>query len=244
MNSLVVQSFRRDGLPAWIDACLASVREWAADQGHAYRFLGDELFELVPSWYMNKVAGRLPVATDYARLVLMRQVLEDEEFDQVIWLDADVLVIDPTLCLECSGSCAFGQETWIQEEKGKLQTRKNVHNAVCLFRRENVVLPFLIETVASIIRRVDGDRIAPQMVGPKLLSSLHSLCDFDLLPEVGALSPALAAAIGAGGGRALELFREQSSRPPKALNLCASLISPGSAALVIDQLATGKVTLT
>lgn len=220
-------------MPVWIEQCLASVKAWCKHQGHCWRFIGDEIFELVPDWYMDKT-GKGPVATDHARLVAAQLALQDEAFEQVIWLDADVYILDENMRLESEKSCAFGQEVWVQKQGKGLKARKNVHNAVCLFKQNCVVLPFLIATVASIIQRADAGKIAPQMVGPKLLSALHSLYDFDLLPQVGAISPEVARDIRSGGGPALSLLQEKTGAALQAVNLCASLINDEDALEVIS----------
>ena len=235
MRTLVIQSFRTVNVPGWVNACLASVRRWCETSAFDYRFVGDEMFDRVPGWYLEKT-GRGPVAADYARLLLLQQALDKDGYDQAVWLDADVFVMDAHMVLECGGSCAFGQEVWVQENNGRLQARTNIHNAVCLFRRGSSVLPFLAETVASIIRRADPAHIAPQMVGPKLLSALHSLYDFELLPQVGAVSPLVAANLAAGHGEALGLLKKQSPVPLRAMNLCASLIEDNLADKVIANL--------
>jgi hypothetical protein len=213
------------------------VASWAQQSGFHYRFIGDELFSVVPEWYMAKVQTKLPVATDYARLIYLQQAL-GEGFEQVIWLDADVLIFDQALTLEFTGSCAFGQEFWVQEHNGKLVARSNLHNAVCVFKKNCVVLPFLIQTIASLVQRVDPAHLAPQFVGPKLLNALHSLCNFSLLPQVGALSPLVVADICAGSGVALDLLRQQSQVSPLAVNLCASLIGEEAASAVVAFLLT------
>jgi hypothetical protein len=215
--------------------CLESVHGWAQKQGHQYRFVGDEIFERVPRWYRDKVGGKLPVATDYGRLILIQEALK-EGFDTVIWLDADVLVFDPSLYISFEGSCAFGQEVWVQAEGDGYTAHRNVHNAFCAFRQNSVTLPFLLETMESLIRRVDPNHLAPQLVGPKLLTALHSLCDFSLVPEVGALSPSVVADIVIGKGAALDMLRRRSEVKPKAVNLCASLIETPQAEKVIEVL--------
>lgn len=223
-STLVIQSFRHDSVPAWIETCLASVLRWTETHGFDYRFIGNELFDRVPGWYMDKCRDKLPVAADYARLIVLREALESGGYGQAIWLDADMLVFDPALSIDFEGTCAFGRETWIQEGKnGKLRAIRNVHNAVCVFRSGCPVLPFLIQTVESMVRRVDKDRIAPQMVGPKLLTALHNIAGFPLLPQVGAMSPPVIEDLASGGGPALDLLRRESSAPPQAANLCASL---------------------
>jgi len=246
MNTLVIQSFRNHDIPPWIQRCLDSVRVWCDVQGFQRCFIGDEIFDLVPDWYLEKT-GKGPVATDYARLVLISEAINNQGFDQAIWLDADIYVLDASMTLDCPGSCAFGQEVWVQQARtggDKLEARKNVHNAVCLFRRGCVVLPFLMETVLSIIRRANPEKIAPQMVGPKLLSALHSLHDFDLLPQVGAISPDVARDIIAGAGPALSLLQKESAVTLQALNLCASLIVKKMDNTEADKLIAGLDLLT
>src|SRR5690606_32346185 len=177
----------------------------------------------------------LPVATDYGRLVLIQEALR-EGFNEVMWFDADVLVFDTTLRVRFEGTCAFGQEVWVQASNDGFTAHRNVHNAFMAFRQNCVVLPFLMQTMESLIRRVDPAHIAPQLVGPKLLTALHSLCDFQLVPEVGALSPAVVNDIVVGKGQALDTLRRKSEIKPKAVNLCASLIDPAAADRVIDVL--------
>lgn len=232
-STVIIQSCSETQLEGWMGQCVASVQGWADTQGHDYHFVGDEIFNLVPDWYREKVGRKLPVATDYARLQLIQLALQ-EGYERAIWLDADVLVFDRSLDLRHEGSCAFGQEVWIQEHEGQLAARRNVHNAVAAFRKDCVVLPFLIHTIESLIRRVHPEHVAPQMVGPKLLGALHSICAFDLLPEVGALSPLVVRDICAGKGSALDLLRRKSEVKPKAVNLCASLIDEDAAAQVIE----------
>jgi hypothetical protein len=234
-STLVIQSCSETQLEGWMGQCIGSVQGWADAQGFDYHFVGDEIFRLVPDWYMAKVGRKLPVATDLARLKMIQMALQ-EGYTQAIWLDADVLVFDRSLQIDFDGSCAFGQEVWVQEHEGRLAARRNVHNAISVFRKDCVVLPFLMQTVESIIRRVHPEHVAPQMVGPKLLTALHSICGFALLPEVGALSPEVVSDICAGKGAALDLMRRKSEIKPKAVNLCASLIQPEAAVSVIETL--------
>ena len=233
MKTLVLQSQRTENCPSWIEQCLESVQGWCHQHNYSWHFLGDEIFDLVPGWYMDKT-GKGPIAADYARLVAMKNLLAEKGTDQVIWLDADVYVLDDKMVLSSEKSCAFGFEVWIQQEGKTLRARKNVHNAVCLFKPGCVVLPFLIETVASIIQRANPASIAPQMVGPKLLSALHSLHDFALLPQVGALSLEVAADVINGGGPALDLLLNKNGEKLQAMNLCSSLLNEADAARVID----------
>lgn len=222
MSTLVIQSCSERQRQSWMRDCLASVECWSAGQGYDYRLVGDEIFELVPDWYRAKVGAKLPVATDYGRLVLLRNAL-DAGYDQAIWFDADLLVFDQSLTLAFNGTCAFGHEVWIQPRNGGFEARRNVHNAVCVFRKGCPVVPFLMHTVESLVRRVDANHIAPQFAGPRLLNALHPLADFALLPQVGALSPDVVADLVAGEGPALDLLRKESRVPLQAANVCASV---------------------
>jgi hypothetical protein len=241
VSTLIIQSCSAAQDQSWFTSCLGSVEAWAERAGHHYRFVGDELFDLVPAWYLEKTRDKLPVAVDYARLVLLQQALT-EGYDEAVWFDADVVIFDRNLSLDFTGSCAFGQEVWVQERAGKLQARRNVHNAVCVFRQGCPVLPFLIHTVSSLLRRVDPAHIAPQLVGPKLLNALHPLCDFALLPQVGALSPEVVRDLGAGSGPALDLLRHESPVPLSAVNVCASLTGGTAAVQAVNALlAAGRL---
>ena len=253
-KTLVLQSaqFRR---AQWLDTCLVSVESWAAQANYTYRFIGDELFDQVPEWYMHKVAGRMPIASDLGRLLWIKNLLDQGEADTVVWLDADVLVFAPSkLKVAPVSSCVFGQELWIQKnlpkshpkdgeklqrQNGTWQVRKNVHNALAAFRKGCPVLPFLIEVIQRMMHRVDANFIAPQMMGPKLLSNLHNLADFELMPSVGALSPEVILNLagkqakheetsvensqGAGQG-ALQALLAKQTEPLLAANLCSSLL--------------------
>jgi hypothetical protein len=237
MRTLVIQSSSLAQRQSWQQHCLQSVERWAQAQGFDYRWLGDEIFAHVPAWYMAKVDSKLPVATDYARLVLLQEALA-QGYQQTLWLDADVLVLDTQMTLDFEGSCAFGQEVWVQERHGKYQARRNIHNALAVFRQQCAVLPFLLRCVESLMQRVDPAHIAPQFVGPKLLQALHPLADFAVLPQVGALSPVVIDDLCRGGGPALDSFLQMSQPLPQAVNLCASLLSGEQASRVIECLQT------
>ena len=253
-KTLVLQS-AQSRRAQWLDTCLVSVESWAAQANYTYRFIGDELFDQVPEWYMHKVAGRMPIASDLGRLLWIKNLLDQGEADTVVWLDADVLVFAPSkLKVAPVSSCVFGQELWIQKnlskshpkdgeklqrQNGTWQVRKNVHNALAAFRKGCPMLPFLIEVIQRMMHRVDANFIAPQMMGPKLLSNLHNLADFELMPSVGALSPEVILNLagkqakheetsvensqGAGQG-ALQALLAKQTEPLLAANLCSSLL--------------------
>lgn len=226
MKTVVFQSFRDEGRPDWIELCLETVKSWAGRQGHEYRFLGDELLERVPSTVAEKSEGRNQIVADLGRLLVAREILE-EGIDQVIWLDADTLVFEPqALRLEIprkSPGYAFGREVWIQKNaSGRLKAYRNVHNAVCLFQRDNPFLDFYIHACLLIMERVDGG-VPPQIIGPKFLSAQYNILGFPLFDSVGAFSPVVLQDILNDGRAALDLLVEASPFIPLAANLCASL---------------------
>lgn len=217
---------------------MASVERWAMANGYDYQSLGDELFDTVPDWYMRKVQGRMPIAADLGRLQWAQRFLRGDH-DWVIWMDADMLVFAPDLLrLELTRACTFGQEHWVQEKpggRGRWEVRKNIHNAFAAFPADCPVLPFLIDVILRMMRRVDADHIAPQMMGPKLLSNLHNLASFDYRADIGALSPAVISAIAGGNYRnggyrgkddrsALQALCVAQPQSLVAANLCASLL--------------------
>ena len=76
MRTLVLQSCSSHQRDSWIKDCLGSVASWAKAKSYTYRFIDDELFTVVPDWYMRKVGNKLPIAADYARLVFMQKALD------------------------------------------------------------------------------------------------------------------------------------------------------------------------
>lgn len=226
MTTIVIQSFHDDP-PAWIARAMASVRAWTDRQGGSYRCVGDEIFERLTVEQRRK-AGRYPqVATDLARLALLREAL-DEGAERAVWLDADVVVFDPArldLSAADADGYAFGREVWVQPRKdGRgLEARRNVHNAICVFDRGNPMLAFYAHAAARILDRAEAGRLAPQTLGPKLLTSLHNTVNLPLVETCGMASPPVVRDLAAGGGSALDLLLAESPWPPAALNLCHSL---------------------
>ena len=202
--------------------CLRSVRDWAAGSGYGYRCFGDEIFDRLPSGFRDKTAGRLSTQADLGRLLLARQLLQ--EVERVIWLDADVLVFAPeALDCEAAGAYAFGREIWVQEDpRGGLRAYRNVHNAVCVFERQNPFLDFYIHTAERLVSLNDGG-FPPQFIGPKFLTALHNIMQLPLIESLGMASPLVIQDLVKGGGEALDLQRTQQPRPLAAVNLCASL---------------------
>lgn len=224
--------------------CLASVEGWATSRGFDYRFHGDEALRLTPDWYRQKLADRTPIVADLSRLLLIQQALEGG-YQQACWIDADVLLFAPDrLQLNYHQSCAFGREYWVEiTERGRLKVRRNVHNAICAFKVGCPTLPFLIHATKRIIRRADPAHIAPQMVGPKLLSALHNIVGFDLIESVGAFSPAIVRELelepGSEHGPAVRKLLEVTPQALAGANLCASQNADRDLDLLCGRLLSG-----
>jgi hypothetical protein len=238
-QTVVIQSYRTDNVPQWIDLCQASVRDWAATRGWEYRFVGDEILDLVPDWYQQHAQGRMPVITDLGRLILARETLQAGA-PAVVWVDADVMVFDADhFILDIAEDYAFCREIWVQPVTGGgFKVYRNVHNAVCLFRQGNPMLDFYIHACESVMKRVQtgtAGGVPNQIVGTKLLTAMHNIVGFPLLNDVGMASPLVLRDLAAGGGVALDRLKAESASPLKAANLCSSLVGQTVDGVEIDQ---------
>ena len=213
---------------------MAGVKQWAENNGFEYNCLGDEVFDVLPTGYRQKLEGRGPILTDLARLIHARAALQ-EGYEAVVWCDSDTLVIEPDWQPTIPSHSIFGQELWLQRDKaGRLEIRKQPHNAYFMFTASSPVLDFLIHAVESIIHRADPAHIAPQMVGPKLLKALNTFADFDLELGAGAMSPLLSESLLKDQSEITSYFKAAQPTAPKLINLCASLV--GGDSLDIDKL--------
>jgi hypothetical protein len=234
MGTIVFQSFRDERSTA-MARCLASVEAWAKAHGYAYRFLDDALFERVPDWFRERVAGDLLPMSDLARLVVARELL-DEGWDTVAWLDADVLVFDPKgFNIDIAHDYAFCREVWLRRSGAdKLLVTEGLHNAVCVFARDNPFLDFYIHACESIIRDAEGP-IRSHALGPDFLARMADVIGPRTLPDVGLFSPIVTAAIAKGGGRASEAYRKAFGNPVRCANLCLSFVDRESSGVTLSE---------
>lgn len=213
---------------------MAGVKQWADNNAFEYNGFGDEFFDVLPTGYRQKLKGRGPILADLARLIHARAALQDG-YEAVVWCDSDTLVIDPDWQPTTPSHSIFGQELWLQRDKaGRLEIRKQPHNAYFMFTASSPVLDFLIHAIESIIHRADPAHIAPQMVGPKLLKALNTFADFDVEPSAGAMSPLLSESLLGDQSEIIAYFEAAQQTAPKLMNLCASLV--GNDSLDIDKL--------
>lgn len=227
MRTRVIQSYRTIDVPAWIDTCMGSVQKWSEASQFDYQFVGDDIFDRVPAWYLEKTSVYPQISTDLGRLYLLEEAFA-EGYDRAIWLDADVLVFAPdSFSVTLTSGFAFGRELWIQQDKrGKPKAYRNVHNAYAVFCADNRFLSFYQYACEQVIRRMESGEnlgMAPQVVGPKLLTSLYNTLGFDLTHDIAMFSPDVLRDIDAGGGPSLSLLRENLAEPLAGANLCSSL---------------------
>ncbi len=225
VSTVVIQSYRTEAVPIWIETCMQSVRDWALRARFSYEFVGDEIFDFLPDDYRQVAAGRIPVLTDLGRLLLIRRALRGR-FDRAIWVDADVLVFRADfLSVPGNMDYAFCREIWVQPNSRRpyaLKCYRNVHNAFCLFERGNPFLDFYIHACERIVSTAAG-QMPNQIVGTKLLTALHNMFGLPLLETVGMFSPLVIQDVATGSGEAATSLRREIPGPLAAANLCSSL---------------------
>lgn len=225
MSTLILQS-QREPLPFdFLAHCLASVRDWASAHGFDYQFVGDELFNFLQPQVRAKTQDRLLIGTDIARLQWLQHALT-EGYERVVWLDADVLVLNPSTFQLLPQSFVVGRETWVQAgPKGPVLHRK-VHNAFLQSCVGDSALPFYLHTAERLLLANTG-RMPDQFVGPKLLTALHNVVQFPVLETANMLPPCVALDYLQDGGAYLTRYRQACTEPPAALNLCSSAVANG-----------------
>lgn len=221
-STLVIQS-HRDPLPYdWLQRCLGSIADWARGERYDYRFIGDEIFDLVEPGLLEKVGDQIVIASDLARLKYLQQGLADG-YECVIWFDADFLLFDSQNFRLPDSDFALGREVWVQADKaGKLRAYSKVHNAFLMFRRGNHFLDFYCDSAERLLRLNQG-RMPPQFIGPKLLSALHNITQCPVMETAGMLSPLVMKDLLAGQGKALQLFQQKSPAVLAGANLSSSV---------------------
>ena len=219
-DTLVVQSHRSPLPYSWIEQCLQSVKDWSHANSYDYQFLGDEIFNRVPAELLARIQHKV-VATDLARLLVLKEVLETG-YKTVVWMDADFLVFDPTGFVLPDTDYALGREVWIQPgPDGASKVYRKVHNAFLMFRQNNSFLSFYLETAIRLLRLNTGT-MPPQFIGPKLLTALHNVAQLNVLECAGMLSPMVIKDLILGQGPSLDKFNSNTSVSIAAANLCIS----------------------
>ncbi len=221
MKRVVIQSFRRQDVPEWIERCMASVRSWAAARGYDYQFADDSSFDLAGPDYLAKAQGNLRTITNLTRLILVRDALAAGH-DEAVWMDADIFVFAPDrFDLPSPEGYAFARETWIERWQGDLwSVFASVNNSVVLFRQGQPDLQFLIDTIFHVARHrpLRGN----YQVGGDLVKGLWSSLAFPTFENVGMFSPDIIRALE---GKVRPLLKAQAryhGTEVHAANLCGS----------------------
>lgn len=229
-GTLIFQSRDPAKMPDWLSSCLDSVRLWADLHGHGYRLLGNELFDPLPPGFAEACGGqRLPMS-DLARLLWCQRFL-DEGWDQIVWVDSDVLVLDPAaFSVEASGNELLCRELWLwRGEGGDVRARWVVNNCVMAWRADSAVLPYYIHACTVLAAAHDGPGTLG--LGPAFLTRLDAAAPLPQLKSVMTLSPLLMQAVLDGDRTLLANARTLWNAPIHAVHLCGSLSGEGGPAL-------------
>jgi hypothetical protein len=230
---LVLQSFRSQAVPPWIERCIETVRRWALGAGFEHRLLGDEIFASVPSWFSSKLGGSLVAMSDLARIQAILESFSTGDWNTVIWVDADVLIFAPEVpSVPESPTVQLVRELWIEgcaDDSYRLEQKVNNSVMVCA-RGDGELRALLAETLDAIRRVPRPDKLA---AGTRMLTRRQAGRPLPLLHCVGCFSPPVLRDLGGGGGPALALLLDACDRPLVAANLCASL--------AVDEGAEGEV---
>ena len=220
--TLVIQSHRVPLPCAWLQPCLDSVTNWAQARGYDYRFVDDQIFDMLEPGLADKLRGQPVIASDLVRLKCLQQGLA-EGYACVIWCDADFLIFNAGEFVLPEDDFALGREVWVQPgEAGKFRSYVKVHNAFLMFRQGNHFLDFYTDTAERLLRLNQGG-MSPQFIGPKLLTALHNIASCPVMETAGMLSPAVMRDLLAGAGKALDLFHRKSPVGLAGANLSSSL---------------------
>ncbi|MBL8382502.1 MAG: hypothetical protein JNM90_05475 [Burkholderiales bacterium] len=221
MKTVVLQSFRTRDVPRWMDACMQSVRAWAAAQGWAYEFMDDDFFGLAPDWTRWRCKDNHYAVTDICRLVWATRAL-DAGYERAVWADADVLVFDPAaLRLEPGRGHGFARELFLHVAPDGVTTpHHGLSNALMAFERGDDALPTYLELCYAVLRGLPPGPVPRTALGPKLLNALAAKRPLAVIERVGLFSQAILEQVAAGGGALTREYLARSPTRPAAANLC------------------------
>ena len=221
--------------PSWILRCTASVRAWADRNGYAYRLLGNELFEGIPAAISLKAQSMLPLA-DMGRLLWAERLLK--EWDCVIWIDADVLVFDPSnFAVDTTLPHLVCREVLVRREKGAaLPTVLLGSNpTVLMFQRGSSLPARWLGQMRKVAARRPG--LGDADFGRELLRQIAPRGGLPAIRTVGHFNAAILKEIYGHEGPSIELMMKASGVPFAAANLCGHHKLPNDAYFrIIDRL--------
>jgi hypothetical protein len=224
MRTIVFQSFRRENVPNWMACCMDSVANWTRARGYEYRFIGDELFDLLPKWFALSHSGRMLPLTDLARLKAAKKYLE-EGFTRAVWIDADVLIFDTAnFSVETEFGFAFCRELWLEKRWGSTIADNRINNCVSVYERDNSFLNFYIYA-AEALARAKGRDLTDWDIGTNLLSTLGRTLPLPLLGNVGMFSAQIVHSLAYEEHHMLAEYGAHLGATLAAGNFCSSAIA-------------------
>lgn len=238
MRTIVYQSFRTHDVPAWLERCMESVRTWARRRDYDYRFYDDELFDLAPRWYRDRVQHHVLPVTDLARLVAARDLLI-EGYERTMWIDADVLVFAPDrFDVDLEGDHCFCRETWLGVNGMGYTPFPGVNNAVTSFQGgAGVVEPY----IAAVERRaLSPVAFHPQQAGTQLLGEMHLASPLALRHDVAMISPGMHDDFAHDCADALGEYARAHGARSAAANLCGSFRNRVHDGIALDDAGLGR----
>lgn len=246
-DTIVIQTFRNQNIPAWIQRCLHSVQKWAALRDYEYSLAGDEFYNLCGPEYLSRGSKNPQAITNLARLVATRERL-DAGYQRVIWLDADVFVFDPARLVfdfpaeSLTTGYAFGREVILLRRAGVTHAISPApHNAATFFTQNAVDLDMLI----ALIRHIDSKRhiVSNYQVGVRLLRGLQYSLMFPTFSHVAVFSPVLLRALAEHDEKVLRFYGQTYLYHSCAGNLCLARQEKVTEAVLmraIDRLEAGQ----
>ncbi|MCE9633967.1 MAG: hypothetical protein K8Q92_07260 [Methylophilales bacterium] len=247
----IIQAYEAPAVPGWIARCLASVREWAALQGHDYHF-SPEFWRYSPDWFRRRCGTELGPMTDVARLYMMKEQFE-RGVECAVWIDADVLVFDPQNLNIPTEADFFGIEevTVLSFDDGSTQiSPPGVNGALLGARRDSSMFDIYLDAVESVVRDYPELVLPRTVAGPPLLTQLAKSHNIECLTTVGLFTPNILNEIALGIPRLPAIFAKSFGHKVAAANLChfyRDFLPAGTAAQydalmhrALDQLITTK----
>lgn len=226
MRTIVIQSYRTDDTPAWLQRCMQTVKAWAESNGYEYLFIDDALFEYVPQRFRKPALISLLPLTDLARLGILREKLASG-YERALWVDADVVIFRPDK-FRIPNPCGalLCHEIWTHmDAQGQMHHERCINNAVMVFDRGHPLLDFLHHAAVELFAHLGPAKIRTTTIGTEFLTRLGRLYPMRLMTDVACLSPLLVHALSTGQQPGLlQEHAERFGTPFHAANLCRSLL--------------------
>lgn len=185
----IIQSYRTKDVPAWIQTCMGSVKQLAETNGWLYKFKGDEFFDLASNKVKRQCENNIYALSDVCRLLWIEKELKHSQ--QVIWLDADVMVFRPSAFnITMPNNYGFAHELLFLKDNA---LKYSLNNSVMMFEqkpRSIAALTLYLFRSKKILDNYPEGKVPRTAIGPMLLNNLP--CK-DTLNSVGLFTTAMMA---------------------------------------------------